>query len=112
MSSRVVMISTRVLPVLASLLSLSQCFLLNAFAVENRTDTASLTQEQLEIPEQSYNSIEENTEMNIIGNKKKEVERPTHLPFFVVLQQSGGKKNVPSSNIREGFIIFRNGTLF
>ena len=102
MSSRVAMISTRVLLVLASLFSLSQCFLLNAFAVENRTDTASLTQEQLEIPEQNYNSIEENTEMNIIENKMKEVETPPpQLPFFVVLQQSGGKKNVPSSNIRE-----------
>ena len=113
MIPRVAMISTpalSVLPVLASLLSLSQCFLLNAFAVENRTDTASLTQEQLEIPEQNHNSIEENTEMNIIENKMKEVERPPHLPFFVVLQQSGGKKNkkkVLSSNIskRQGGVL-------
>ena len=106
------MISTpalSVLPVLASLLSLSQCFLLNAFAVENRTDPASLSQE-LEIQEQSYNSVEENTEANIIETKMKEVERPPHLPFFVVLQQSGGKKpqkNNLSSNIskRQGGVL-------
>ena len=82
-----------VLPVLASILSLSQCFLLSAFAVENRTDPASLAQEQLEVPEQSYNSVEENTETNFIETKMKEVERPPHLPFFVVLKQSGGKKS-------------------
>ena len=102
------MISTQALPVLTSILSLSQCFLLNAFAVENRTDTVGLTQEQLEIPEQSHNSVEENTETNIIENK--EVERPHHLPFFVVLRQSGGmkdKKNVLSSNIskRQGGVL-------
>ena len=102
------MISTQALPVLASILSLSQCFLLNTFAVENRTDTVGLTQEQLEIPEQSHNSIEENTETNIIENK--EVERPQHLPFFVVLRQSGGmkdKKNLLSSNIskRQGGVL-------
>ena len=98
------MISTAVLPVLpllASILSLSQCFLLNAFAVENRTDSVDLTQGQPEIPEQSHNSIEENTETNIIETKMKEVERPPHLPFFVVLQQSGkkDKRRVLSSNI-------------
>ena len=99
-----------VLPVLASILTLSQCFLLNAFAVENRTDTDGLTQEQPEILEQSHNSIEENTVASIIENKMKEVERPPHLPFFVVLQQSGGKKNkkkVLSSNIskRQGGVL-------
>ena len=107
------MISTPVLPVLpvlASLLSLSQCFLLSAFAVENRTDPVSLAQEQLEVPEQSYNSVEENTETNFIETKMKEVERPPHLPFFVVLKQSGGKKspkNVFSSNIskRQGGVL-------
>ena len=102
MVSRVVMINTPVLPVLpvlsvltvlASLLSFSQCFLLDAFLVENRTETASLSQEQLEIPEPSHNSIEENTETNIIETKMKEVERPPHLPYFVVLRQSGGKKH-------------------
>ena len=112
MISRVAMISTpalSVLPVLASLLSLSQCFLLNAFAVENRTDPASLSQEQLEIPEQSYNSVEENTEANIIETKMKEVERPPHLPFFVVLQQSGGKK--PQKNNLSTNISKRQGGL-
>ena len=96
MVSRVVMINTpvlpvlSVLPVLASLLSFSQCFLLDAFLVENRTETASLSQEQ---PEPNHNSIEENTETNIIETKMKEVERPPHLPYFVVLRQSGGKKH-------------------
>ena len=106
------MISTAVLPVLpllASILSLSQCFFLNAFAVENRTDTVDLTQEQPEISEQSHNSIEENTETNIIETKMKEVERPPHLPFFVVLQQSGkkDKRRVLSSNIskRQGGVL-------
>ena len=106
------MISTAVLPVLpvlASILSLSQCFLLNAFAVENRTDSVDLTQGQPEIPEQSHNSIEENTETNIIETKMKEVERPPHLPFFVVLQQSGkkDKRRVLSSNIskRQGGVL-------
>jgi len=99
-----------VLPVLASILTLSQCFLLNAFAVENRTNTDGLTQEQQEISEQSHNSIEENTVASIIENKMKEVERPPHLPFFVVLQQSGGKKDkkkVLSSNIskRQGGVL-------
>ena len=98
-----------VLPVLASLLSLSQCFLLSAFAVENRTDPASLGQEQLEVPEQSYNSVEENTETNIIETKMEEVERPSHLPFFVVLKQSGGKKSQKNviSNIskRQGGVL-------
>ena len=106
------MVSTAVLPVLpvlASILSLSQCFLLNAFAVENKTDTVGLTQEQPEISEQSHNSIEENTETNVIENKMKEVERPPHLPFFVVLRQSGkkDKRRVLSSNIskRQGGVL-------
>ena len=90
--------------------SVYQCFLLSAFAVENRTDPVSLAQEQLEVPEQSYNSVEENTETNFIETKMKEVERPPHLPFFVVLKQSGGKKspkNVFSSNIskRQGGVL-------
>ena len=98
-----------VLPVLASILTFSQCFLLNAFVVENRTDTDGLTQEQQEISEQSHNSIEENTVASIIENKMKEVERPPYLPFFVVLQQSGkkDKKRVLSSNIskRQGGVL-------
>ena len=91
------------LTIFISLHTLSQCFLLNAFGIENITETdIDILQE--EPPETNYNAIIEKTQINSFENKMEEKEKPQHLPFFVVLRQSGTKnrKGVASSSIREG----------
>ena len=92
--------------IFSSLQSLSQCFLLEAFARENVTENVRdpvTSQEEL-LDHQEYNNVIEKTEKNSFEDKMEVEKKPQQLPYFVVLRQSGTKKRpeFQSSNIRWG----------
>ena len=99
-------ISVLPLVLFSSLQSMSQCFLLEAFARENITENVRdpVTSQEGPLDHQDYNDVIKKTEKNSFENKMEVEQKPQQLPYFVVLRQSG-TKNRPefqSSNIRWG----------
>ena len=95
------------LTIFISLHSLSQCFLLDAFGIENTTDTDTDIPQEGTLDE-NFNNVVEKNEINSFGNKMEEEEKPQHLPIFVVLRQSGtsNRKGDTSTSIRDGLLRF------